>query len=66
MRFYAGAPLTIRDNIQFGSLCIIDTIPRMMSEADIQVLQDLRDCVSDEILRSPPSPGNTNDQARVD
>ena len=52
MRFYAGAPLTVRDNVRFGSFCIIDTIPRMMSDTDVQVLRDLADCAIDEIRRS--------------
>ncbi|KAL6079960.1 putative mitogen-activated protein kinase kinase kinase 11 at C-terminar half [Balamuthia mandrillaris] len=41
IRFYAGAPLVTSNNYKLGTLCIIDSQPRTMSEAEIQTLTDL-------------------------
>ncbi len=49
IRFYAGAPITAANNIKIGTLCIIDTKPRELSDEQRQSLLDLAKCVSNEI-----------------
>ncbi len=49
IRFYAGAPISIKNNINIGTLCIIDTEPRVLNEEQRQSLRDLANCVSNEI-----------------
>ena len=46
---YAGMPLRGRDGHVLGTLCVIDDKPRDWSRTDLDVLQDLAACVSDEI-----------------
>jgi PAS domain S-box-containing protein len=38
---YAGVPLSTRDGHVVGSFCVIDKMPRLWSERDIALLQDL-------------------------
>ncbi len=49
IRFYAGAPLSTADGYRIGTLCIIDSKPRTLSDAQCRILRDLADCVDDEI-----------------
>ncbi len=49
IRFYAGAPLRTRDGQRIGTLCIIDTRPRALDDAQRQSLRDLADCIEREI-----------------
>ena len=56
VRFYAGAPLILRDGTCIGSLCILDTRPRWFHAADRKVLEDLRDIAVAEIEREPNVP----------
>ena len=49
IRFYAGAPLSSPDGMKVGTLCIIDTEPRIWSGEDARVLRDLADCVEKEL-----------------
>ena len=51
IRFYAGAPLILADGHCVGTLCLIDTRPRELSEEDRSVLRDLRDIALEEIVR---------------
>lgn len=51
IRFYAGAPLTVRPGIRIGSLCLIDTKPRQFSEADATRLQMLATIAVNELHR---------------
>ena len=39
--FYAGCTLRHHDGSKMGTLCIIDDTPRILSEEDIEALQDL-------------------------
>lgn len=45
IRFYAGVPLALRPDLRIGSLCIIDTVPRTFSDAQIQQLRDMAEAV---------------------
>ncbi|MFZ6779055.1 PAS domain S-box protein [Undibacterium sp. Ji83W] len=51
IRFYAGAPLRARNGQRLGTLCIIDTKPRILGAADLAALRDLADCVESEFSR---------------
>lgn len=52
VRFYAGQPLRMVDNIHVGTLCIFDTKPKELSSDDIQFLQDLSITVTNELKAS--------------
>ena len=43
IRFYAGAPLKTSSGVAIGSLCVIDTKPRLFSAEDRSVLQKIAD-----------------------
>ncbi len=45
IRFYAGAPLTTEKGFELGTLCVMDTVPRMLSPGQIAVLKVLRNQV---------------------
>lgn len=49
IRFYAGAPLFTDDGFALGSLCVIDTEPRTLSDDDRQTLHTLAQVVIDEL-----------------
>lgn len=48
IRFYAGKPIRHPDGKMLGTLCIIDTKPRVFSRADKSVLIDLANWVESE------------------
>src|SRR6056297_664235 len=41
IRFYAGAPLSMGDGINLGTLCLIDRKPRTMTSREAAILKDL-------------------------
>jgi GAF domain-containing protein len=47
--FYAGAPLLYGEGIRLGTICIIDTKPRNLSDTEMSLLVALADRVSGEI-----------------
>lgn len=52
VRFYAGAPLVLEDNVCIGTLCVIDNVARTLTEAQKEALSALaRQVVSQLTLR---------------
>jgi len=49
IRFYAGYPLKLDDGTCIGTLCLLDTRPRVMSESQLDRLGDLACIATDEI-----------------
>ncbi|MGX1881483.1 PP2C family protein-serine/threonine phosphatase [Streptomyces sp. NPDC055287] len=49
VRFYAAAPITTPDGHKLGTVNILDTRPRAISEADMETLADLAAIVLDEL-----------------
>lgn len=52
IRFYAGAPITDRDGHRLGTICVIDVVPRALTQNQWRGVQELARIVSDEIGRS--------------
>jgi diguanylate cyclase (GGDEF)-like protein/PAS domain S-box-containing protein len=46
---YAGVPLTTPDGHTLGTLCVVDSVPRVWLEADVDLLADLARSVMTEI-----------------
>jgi PAS domain S-box-containing protein len=55
VRFYAGAPLRSSDGFRLGTLCVIDKIPRTLSDNQKKLLRELADCVEHEIEQEAAS-----------
>ncbi len=49
IRFYAGAPLILGDEIRLGTLCAIDTRARVLSPQERRILLELSRVVTDEL-----------------
>jgi diguanylate cyclase (GGDEF)-like protein len=49
IRFYAGYPLKLRQGINIGTLCLIDSEPKHLNEEDKQLLNDLGAMIEQEI-----------------
>ncbi len=49
IRFYAGYPLKLRQGINIGTLCLIDSEPKELDEEDQQLLEDLGAMIEQEI-----------------
>ncbi|MCY0923815.1 SpoIIE family protein phosphatase [Streptomyces sp. H27-G5] len=49
VRFYAAAPITTRDGHRLGTVNILDTTPRLITEDDTATLADLAAIVLDEL-----------------
>lgn len=50
IRFYAGVPLRFAGELTVGTLCVLDTRPRRVSEAELAHLRDLARIVEREML----------------
>lgn len=51
VRFYAGAPLNSVDGYRLGTLCLLHSQPRALSDDERATLRDLADIVQDEVNR---------------
>ncbi|ABE56315.1 diguanylate cyclase with GAF sensor [Shewanella denitrificans OS217] len=49
IRFYAGYPLKLRHGINLGTLCLIDSKPKILDSEDRQLLNDLGAMIEQEI-----------------
>jgi GAF domain-containing protein len=49
LKYYAGVPLLVADNVRIGAVCIFDTETRELSENDLQFLLDLAATATSEI-----------------
>lgn len=49
IRFYCGVPITTKDKLTLGTLCIMDTKPRKISEEELGYLRCLADLVLDQL-----------------
>lgn len=52
VRFYAGIPVREPGGYKVGALCIIDTAPREIAEADLDVLRSLASLLEEELAIS--------------
>jgi len=46
MRFYAGVPLKTRAGLPFGTLCVVDSVPRSFFSDDVAILECLAEPVA--------------------
>lgn len=49
IRFYAGVPLTIAGDCNVGSLCVVDVVPRELTESQLNTLRTLASQVSTQL-----------------
>ena len=49
VRFYAGAPLITSEGLALGALCVIDVVPRALSEAQTSALKSLANLVMSQL-----------------
>ncbi|MFD1560493.1 sensor domain-containing diguanylate cyclase [Paraburkholderia silviterrae] len=49
IRFYAGCPLSVPNQMRLGTLCLIDSAPRSFGDEERAVLRDLADMAEEEI-----------------
>jgi hypothetical protein len=49
LKFYAGAPLKTYNNFNIGTICLVDKKPRIFSETERKMLEDLASIVMNEI-----------------
>jgi diguanylate cyclase (GGDEF)-like protein len=57
IRFYAGHPLRLLDGSKVGTLCVMDTGPRQLDEADLETLRFLAGWAQDELQMKVMSEG---------
>jgi phosphoribosyl 1,2-cyclic phosphodiesterase/DNA-binding response OmpR family regulator len=57
VRFYAGAPLTLKNGTHAGTLCVMDHRARNLDSGQLQLLRDLAKLVEREFHTSPAAVG---------
>lgn len=50
IRFYAGCPLAAPNGSKLGTLCLLDSEPRLFDDTDIALLRDLAKLVEQELV----------------
>lgn len=50
IRFYAGCPLKVANGDKVGTLCLIDTLPRVLSDDERELLRDLAAMAEQELV----------------
>jgi diguanylate cyclase (GGDEF)-like protein len=64
IRFYAGIPLRLVDGLRLGSLCVMDTKPRTMTESELARLQHLSE-IAIALLSNHARSIQTSQQAAI-
>jgi diguanylate cyclase (GGDEF)-like protein len=49
VRFYAGCPLVVMNGCRLGTLCLVDQVPRKMTQEDVILMKDLAATVEHEL-----------------
>lgn len=65
LRFYAGVPLTTSDGFNLGTICVLDTNPREVTEREMATLTDLADIVVDELELRLSARATVADESRL-
>jgi diguanylate cyclase (GGDEF)-like protein len=52
IRFYAGYPLSAPDGSRVGTLCVIDRVPREITDEQAQLLRELGRMVEEELMEA--------------
>jgi predicted PurR-regulated permease PerM len=59
LRFYAGAPLRDARGTVYGSLCLLDTVPRVFTERETRLLEGMAAELMREVLKKPDGSKHT-------
>jgi len=51
LRFYAGTPLKTADGFSFGTLCVADSAPRVLTSRQVKALETLATQVADHYIK---------------
>lgn len=55
LRFYAGAPLRDSEGFVYGSLCLLDTEPRTLSERELRLLESMAEDLMELVAEQAPA-----------
>jgi diguanylate cyclase (GGDEF)-like protein/PAS domain S-box-containing protein len=50
LRFYAGAPIDLGEEIRLGTICVADVVPRILEPQQLEVLEELSNVVKERLL----------------
>ncbi len=48
-RFYAGMPVAVEGGVNVGTLCVLDTKPRSLSDGQVRILRDMAHLVEQQL-----------------